>query len=133
MSALAACAPVAQDGEAGLADRIGGVQAFVESAFVQRAHPHARRAILYGPQAHDHGAGAGDLERAPETEHAFAGPDFTEASVAGGKDSPFEASQIHGSDLLSRQDAIFIVGTGGRTTIGPCEGQSREQERIVWL
>ena len=75
-------APVSQHADTCRMSGLERIELSLQSGFVKRTHPLARGGIFDGPQAHDYGAGAGDLKRAAEAEDAFASPDRAQAGIA---------------------------------------------------
>jgi hypothetical protein len=131
MGALAAGPAGLQHGEARVTEGICGAQALLEPAVLQRTHPHARGAIVHGPEAHDHVTRAGDLERATQTEHALSGFDFAEPGRAGRQHRSFGALQVQGRDFLGGHDAVIFFRTCGRPPVGAGHRQAGKKKGIL--
>src|SRR5438093_425471 len=79
----------------------------LKPAPIERAHPVARRLILYGPQRHDYGAGSRNFECTSEADNALPRCNLAQAGIA-----------TRGSPN-ARKLASFVF----------CAGQRREAER----
>jgi hypothetical protein len=73
-----------QDRELGEPERIASSDAGPQACVV-RDHRVACHVVAHRPQRHDQRLGAGTLERAPQTIHAFTIANFANARVARGK------------------------------------------------
>ena len=129
--------PVERMGVLGIGQELelGGAQGFVaagageEMAVIGHHEVFADR-VGYLPQAHDHGLGPGDAQGPAQAVHAVADRRFAQAGVAGRQHDQSGAFEAKRGRLERGQNAV-VFGLRRLHVIGPGQGQTRLQERVI--
>src|SRR5215203_6308508 len=112
---------LAREGEAGLAERRGGPQAFRPHSAVELRHESGRRPVVDPPEARDHPRRSGVEEAAGEPEESFAADLLTQGRLAAGEHHEV-GRQVEVVDVAQAEEPF--AGMAGR--VDAREGEARE-------